>query len=123
MSDRRVPTDRRKESDRRVHPRLKSTSTVRFLRARAAADEILAAELLDVSHTGVRIRLETPLVCGECILIEVRDGARHCFNLPAEVVWEENGTADERHAGCELRVELNRRQFTLLQKLVVGAAR
>lgn len=118
MVDRREPDDRRKQSERREYSRLQTATSVRFLRAGNAADEVLAAELIDVSHSGVSISLDRPLIRGECIAIEVRDADRHCFNLAAQAVWVETDGPDQHRAGCELRVELTRKQFLLLEELM-----
>lgn len=118
MSERRQPPDRRAQSDRRDYLRVQTSGQVRFLRAGENADEVLAAELVDVSHTGVRIQSDDPLIPGERIVVEVRDEEKHCFNLSAQVVWVESEPFDKHCVGCELRVELSRRQFSLLQQLL-----
>lgn len=118
MVDRREPADRRRTTERREYARLQTTTSVRFLRSGAVADEVLAGELTDVSHSGVNILLDRPLILGECIAIEVRDTDRHCFNLAARAVWVETDREGQHRAGCELCVELTRKQFLLLQELV-----
>ena len=118
MVDRRSPVDRRKAEERREYGRLQASAEVRFLRAGTTVDEVLSAELLDVSHNGVSIALDTPLIRGECVAIEVRSDDGHCWNLAARAVWVEIGDDDRHRVGCELRVELTRKQFLLLQQLV-----
>lgn len=119
MAERRQPPpERRKQSDRRDYLRVPTAGRVRFLRGGLNADEVLAAELADVSHTGLRIQVDEPLVPGEPIVVEVRDEEGKCFNLLAQIVWVESEPEDRHCVGCELRVELNRRQFALLQRLV-----
>ena len=83
MDSRRHSFERRSRQERRESPRLNLASSVRFLRAGSEVDDVLPAQLVDVSNTGVRIDLDTPLFQGECILIEVRDANQHCFNLSA----------------------------------------
>jgi len=121
MNERRQPPDRRAQSDRRDYLRVQTSGRVRFLRAGVNADEVLAAELVDVSHTGVRIESDEPLVPGERIVVEIRDDEKHCFNLSAQVVWVDSEPLDRHCVGCELRVELSRRQFSLLQQLLTVA--
>ena len=123
MINRRQPMERRTRAERRESPRVATTANIRFLRAGSTADEVLPAELLDVSHTGVSISLDRPLIRGECILVEVRDGEKNCFNLSAQVVWVESNPDDQHHVGCELRVELTRKQFVLLRELVAVPGR
>lgn len=119
MNSRRHSFDRRSRQERRESPRVPLSSSVRFLRAGTDVDDVLPAELVDVSHTGLRIDLDTPLFQGECILIEVRDSNQHCFNLSAQVVWVEHSPTSAPHrVGCELRVELSRRQLMLMRELV-----
>jgi hypothetical protein len=79
---------------------------------------VLPAELVDVSHSGVSIEIDRPLICGECIAIEVRSADKYCFNLSAQAVWVESDDDRLHRVGCELRVELTRKQFLLLQQLV-----
>lgn len=122
MTDRRQPPpERRTQSDRRDYLRVQTSGRIRFLRGGDNADEVLAAELVDVSHTGVRIQSDESLVPGERIVVEIRDEETHCFNLSAQVVWVESEPFDRHCVGCELRVELSRRQFSLLQRLLTVA--
>jgi len=121
MSERRQPPDRRAQSDRRDYLRVQTSGQVRFLRAGNNADEVLAAELVDVSHTCVRIQSDEPLVPGERIVVEIRDEETHCFNLSAQVMWVDSEPLDRHCVGCELRVELSRKQFSLLQRLLTVA--
>lgn len=119
MTDRRQPPpDRRSQTDRRDYLRVQTAGRVRFLRAGDNPDDVLAAELVDVSHTGVRIQSDEPLIPGERIVVEIRDDESHCFNLSAQVVWVESEPFDRHCIGCELRVELSRRQFSVLQRLL-----
>jgi len=110
--------DRRKRSERREYHRLSLNTTVRFLRSGAAPHEVLTARVLDVSPTGVRIELDEPLILGECVLIEIRESDRHSVNLSAQVVWVASAEDNQHSVGCELRVELARKQFLMLQELV-----
>lgn len=78
---------------------------------------MLEGALLDVSTTGVRLLLERPLEPAERILIELRDDDQGCLNLPAQVVWRES-SGERHHVGCELRLEMTRKQQALLRKFV-----
>ena len=119
MVDRRDSEIRRKHHERREAARLPTAATsIRFLRAGALADEVLPAELIDVSPGGVSIQLDRPLIRGECIAIEIRDADKHCFNLSAQAMWVETDCDNQHRAGCELRVELTRKQYLLLRELV-----
>ena len=118
MPQRPDTNDRRSRSERREYIRLNTTTSVRFLRSGATPEDVLSAELIDVSHCGIRILLDRPLIKGECILIEVRDADGRCCNLSAQAVWIESEFDQQHRVGCELRVELTRKQFTLLRELV-----
>jgi hypothetical protein len=117
--DRRRPDDRR-EFDRRNQPRQNSHSQLRLLRSGLNVDEVLAAELCDVSKCGVRLETDRPLNLGERLLVEIREPGHRCFNLPAEVVWVEGGAKRSHAVGCELRLEMTRRQFARLRELLTS---
>ena len=118
MSERRHPSERRLQLDRREASRINACTGIRFLRAGSVADNAVQAELLDVSHSGVRIALQQPLIRGENLLIEIRDTDGKCFNLSAQVVWVDNLLDTEHRVGCELRVALTRKQFCMLRNMV-----
>jgi hypothetical protein len=118
---RRKPAERR-AADRRETPRHALAGSVRFLRVGGAADRVLAGELLDVSTTGIRLRLQEELQPADAILVEVRDAENRCFNLSAEVVWIERETGDTQEVGCELRLDLTPKQYSLLKELAADPA-
>lgn len=115
--DRRRPVDRR-EQDRRNQSRQPTNSQLRLLRSGLNDHEVLAGELRDVSATGVRLETDRPLRLGERVLVEIREPGQRCFNLPAEVVWVERGAKRNHAVGCELRVDMTRKQFARLREMV-----
>lgn len=115
--DRRRTVDRR-EQDRRAQPRQTSNSQLRLLRSGLNDHEVFDGELRDVSKTGVRLETDRPLTLGERVLVEIREPGQRCFNLPAEVVWVEAGAKRHHSVGCELRLDLTRKQFGLLRDMV-----
>ena len=122
MSQRRLPADRRNQSDRRDQPRMTLAAELRFLRSGPAAHEVLEAELCDVSATGVRLTLDADLNPGDTVLMELRGEQERCLNLAAQVVWIEPGIERRHQVGCELRLELTRGQQSFLREFIVPRA-
>jgi Tfp pilus assembly protein PilZ len=120
--DRRRPEDRR-EQDRRDAPRQSSSSSLRLLRSGLNDHEVLAGELQDVSSTGVRLETDRTLNLGERVLVEIRQSGKRCFNLPAEVVWVDSKAGRRPAIGCELRLDMTRKQFALLRDMVAKPAK
>jgi hypothetical protein len=121
-ADRRRPKDRREE-DRRNAPRQVSSSRLRLLRSGLNDHEVLAGELQDVSPTGVRLETDRALNLGERVLVEIRETGKRCFNLPAEVVWVDSKAGRRPAIGCELRLDMTRKQFALLRDMVAKPAK
>jgi len=122
MIDRRKPVPRRRcpdrrKADRRQDPREPFEAPIRFLRANEGAVEVLSGELMDVSASGIRILLDSALEQGARLLVEVRPTKGECFNLSAQVVWVEHQPDRRCLIGCELQVELTKRQFARLRAL------
>ncbi len=115
--DRRRPVDRRQQ-DRRYQSRQLSSGSLRLLRSGLNDHEVLDGELRDVSKTGVRVETDRPLTLGERVLVEIREPGQRCFNLPAEVVWVEAGAKRHHSVGCELRLDMTRKQFARLREMV-----
>ncbi len=107
--------------ERREFLRVEVPRSVRFLRAAALPDEVLDAKLVDVSMGGIQLQLDAPLVMGEPIVVEITEPSRHICSLPATVVRIAEFPADQHRVGCELKVELTRRQFETLRSLVPTA--
>ncbi|MEX1096611.1 MAG: PilZ domain-containing protein [Planctomycetales bacterium] len=126
MIDRRQPPPRRnrerRDTDRRLEPRLPSAAQIRFLRAGTESDEALPGELAEVSSCGLRLVLDEPLSPGERMLVEVRDRDGGCFNLSAAVVWTDARAGGRWLVGCALSVELSDRRYALLSELVRNGA-
>ena len=76
---------------------------------------------MDVSLSGIRVLLETPLEQGDRILAEVRGENGDCFNLAAEAVWIEYQPDRKCLVGCMLSVELTDKQFGRMQRLATRA--
>jgi len=119
LNPRRQVSERRL-TERRLEPREPFEAGIRFLRAGSSVDEILSGELVDVSASGIRVLLNEPLEQRQKILVEVRGESEDCFNLLAEAIWIEHLPSCECLIGCELCVELSRRQFARLQELATG---
>ncbi|NOX54621.1 MAG: PilZ domain-containing protein [Planctomycetes bacterium] len=122
MIDRRKPVPRRqcpdrRKADRRQDPREPFEAPIRFLRSVNGGMEVLSGELMDVSASGIRILLDKALEQGERILVEVRLSSGECFNLSAQVVWVEHQPDRRCLVGCELQVDLTKRQFARLRAL------
>lgn len=99
--------------ERREARRVTVSRDVRFVRSGLHAGEVVAAELQDVSTTGLRIISESPLVVGETLQIDVDGGDYRC-HVTGDVVWIERTLDGAYNIGCELRTELSRRQMDLL---------
>ncbi len=127
MTDRRNSVPRRqcpdrRKGDRRQTRRESVPAPIRFLREQDGKTHVLSGQLVDASPTGVRILLDSALEQEERILIEVRGGQGECFNLAADVVWVEHQPDRRCLVGCELRVDLTKRQFARLKSLATQMA-
>ena len=127
MSDRRNQKPRRQNgerrtADRRTEPRESLETAIRFLRAGLSIDEVLTGDLVDVSPSGIRILLDTPLEQGDKFLVEVRGTEDSCFNLSAEAIWIEHLPNRKCLIGCNLYVSLTNRQYARLQELATRTA-
>jgi hypothetical protein len=83
-------------------------------------DELLHAEILDVSAGGLRFLSDRPIEPTEKLLIEVREPSGRCFNLTAVVPWTAPNDNGMWLIGCELRLPLTTLQLALLRKLVAA---
>jgi hypothetical protein len=115
--DRRRPVDRRQQ-DRRYQSRQPSSGRLRLLRSGLNDHEVLDGELRHGSKTGVPLETDRPLTLGERVLVEIREPGQRCFNLPAEVVWVGRGAKRHHVVGCELRLDMTRKQFARLRDMV-----
>lgn len=100
-------------SERREARRVRVSRDVRFVRSGLYAGDEVAAELQDVSTTGLRMISESPLVVGEVLEVHV-EGDDDRYQLTGDVVWIERTLDGSWNIGCELRTELTRRQIDLL---------
>ena len=118
---RRNPIPPRRGIDRREEPRGTCETGIRFLRDGSSPNDVLTGELLDASLNGVQLLLNQQLESGDRILVEVRTENGACFNLTAQAVWADPVEDDQFRVGCELNVELSRRQFAALQEFATAA--
>ena len=117
---RRTPKEPRRGLDRREEPQGACETGIRFLRDGSSPIDVLTGELLDASLTGARLLLNQELGSGDRILVEVRTENGACFNLTAQIVWTEPVENDRFRVGCELCVELSRKQLTALQEFATS---
>ena len=79
------------------------------------SSKTLAAQVVDLSRTGVGLLLEAPIEKGTMLLIELGDGSKDVsFELMAEVVYAQQNETGAWRCGCELLREISEDELHLL---------